>query len=229
MSSRAAIIFDLDGTLVDSLDDIAFALNRVLAGRGLGPLAADQVVTMIGHGSRNLVAAGLAATAAPGYAADDAETDACLGEFLAAYGEGLTRFTRPYPGVADALATLARRRYGLAVCTNKTEAHAIAVLRALDLLDFFPVIVGGDTLPGIRKPDSRLLLPVIEALCATSETVVLVGDSATDVALARAGKLRAVILRAGGYSPQPAADLGADAVIQHFDELAPLISQLLRN
>lgn len=226
MSSRAAIIFDLDGTLVDSLDDIAFALNRVLASRGLGPLAAGQVVTMIGHGSRNLVAAGLAAA---GPAADDETIDACLGAFLVAYGEGLTRFTRPYPGVEGALAGLARRRFALAVCTNKTEAHAIAVLRALDLLDFFPVVIGGDTLPGIRKPDSRLLLPVFEALCTTPETAVMVGDSATDVALGRAGKLRAVILRAGGYSPQPAAELGADAVIQHFDELGPLIDQVLPN
>lgn len=228
MSSRAAIIFDLDGTLVDSLHDIAFALNRVLGGRGLEPLAADQVVTMIGHGSRNLVAAGLAAAGpAAQSAVDDDTIDSCLGEFLAAYGEGLTRLTRPYPGVADALAHLAQRRYGLAVCTNKTEAHALEVLRALDLLDFFPVVVGGDTLEGIRKPDNRLLQPIFDALCTTPEATVMVGDSATDVALGRAGKLRSVILRDGGYTPAPAAALGADAIITHFDELPPIIAQML--
>jgi 2-phosphoglycolate phosphatase, prokaryotic len=215
------IVFDLDGTLVDSVDDIAFAANAVLFARGLRPQPTDAYIPMIGEGARRLMERALA-VAGDG-SADD--VDEALAAFLAIYAGNLTRATVAYPGVAETLAALAAAGFRQAVCTNKPEPHARTILSRLDLDEHFAVIVGGDSVPGVRKPDPRVLAPILEALQLPAAAAVLIGDSKTDVALARAAGMR-VIVRAGGYATQPADELGADAVIDDFSELPPMIARM---
>lgn len=215
------IIFDLDGTLVDSADDIAFAANAVLQMRGLPPLSRDVYVALIGEGARQLIKRALATagdTAADGL-------DEALAAFLAGYAANLTRATVAYPGAGTTLAALAAAGYRLAVCTNKPEPHARTILSRLGLDDHLHVVVGGDSVPGTRKPDPRMLSPILDAFAIPPAAAVMIGDSVTDVRLARAAPMP-VILRAGGYTTTPVAELGADAVIGDFAELLPLIDRL---
>lgn len=215
------IIFDLDGTLVDSADDIASAANAILQLRHLPPLPRDVYVALIGEGARELIKRALATagdTAADGL-------DEALATFLAGYAANLTRATVAYSGAAEALAALAAAGYRLAVCTNKPEAHARTILSRLGLDDHLRVVVGGDSVPGTRKPDPRMLAPILDAFQITPAAAVMIGDSVTDVTLARAAAMP-VILRTGGYTTKPAAELGADAVIGDLAELPPLIEQM---
>lgn len=221
MGVTQVIIFDLDGTLVDSVDDIAFAANAVLAGRGLRTLTAAAFIPLIGEGARRLIERALAA------GGDDSGdgVDEALAAFLAGYAANLTRETVAYPGAAEALATLASAGYRQAVCTNKPEAHARTILARLGLDTHLEAIVGGDSVPGARKPDPRMVAPILDAWQLPASAAVMIGDSITDVALARAAAMR-VIVRAGGYATRPAAELGADAVIDDFARLAAAIERL---
>lgn len=221
MAVTQVIIFDLDGTLVDTAGDLAFAVNGVLTGRGLQPLPLDRILPLIGEGARRLVARALVAGGDEGAA----DIDAVLQEFLDLYAANLTRSTRAYPGVPETLELLAKEGYRLAVCTNKPERHSRAILDRLGLSDRIGVLVGGDSVPGVRKPDPRILVPVFDALATTPRQAVLVGDSITDVALARAAGMP-VIVRTGGYTTVPAVELGADIVIDAFDELPSAIRRL---
>jgi phosphoglycolate phosphatase len=222
MAVTQVIIFDLDGTLVDSAGDLAFAVNEMLTGRGLQPQPFRKIVTLIGEGARRLVERALVA------AGDDraADIETALQEFLDLYAANLTRSTRAYPNVPQILSLLVNDGYRLAVCTNKPERHSRAILDRLGLIDRFDVLVGGDTVPGIRKPDPRILAPVFTMFSARPMKAVVIGDSITDVALARAAGLP-VIIRAGGYSTVPVHDLGADIVIDGFGRLPEVIRRLL--
>ena len=153
------IIFDLDGTLVDSVADIAFAANAVLAGRGLRTLATDAFIPLIGEGARRLMERAL--IAGGGDAAEEPED--ALAAFLAGYAANLTRETVAYPGAAAVIETLAAAGYRQAVCTNKPYAHAQTILARLGLDRHLTVIVGGDSVPGVRKPDPRMLAPILTA------------------------------------------------------------------
>jgi phosphoglycolate phosphatase len=216
------IIFDLDGTLVDTAADLAFAVNEMLKARGLPTLPLPKVVSLVGEGVRRLVERALIA------AGDDRLTDieTALQQFLNVYGANLTRSTRAYPEVPETLEVLLQNGYRLAVCTNKPEAHSRSILERLALADRFDVIVGGDTVPGVRKPDPGVLGPVFDALAAEPRQAVVIGDSITDVSLARAAGLP-VIIRAGGYTTVPAVELGADRVIDAFGRLPDVIRHLL--
>lgn len=217
------IIFDLDGTLVDSVADIAFAANQVLAARGLRTLAVEAFIPLIGEGAKRLIERTLLA------AEDDAEDDmeGALAAFLSAYAANLTRATVAYPGAAEVLKTLAAAGYRLAVCTNKPEAHARTILARLGLDRQLTMIIGGDSVPGARKPDPQMLAPILAACGVTAAAAVMIGDSITDVRLARAAGMP-VILRAGGYATQPAATLGANAVVDDLGELPAAIERLQR-
>lgn len=221
MRRITAVVFDLDGTLVDSAPDLRTALNRLLAEHGRRPLSLAEVTTMIGDGAAKLVERGFAATGAEAGDRLPALTDG----FLAHYEGAASVETRPYPGVRELLATLRADGLALGVCTNKPEAPTREILRDLDLDGPFGAVFGGDTLDGIRKPDPRLLLAVLDTLGSTPEKAVMVGDNANDVGAARAAGMR-VILRTGGYTVVPAEQLGADAVITGFDELPSVLKGL---
>jgi phosphoglycolate phosphatase len=166
-----AVIFDLDGTLIDSDPDIRAALNRVLAAHGLAPLSEAQVRGMIGDGAAVLVSR---AFGAYGRQAGPAETAA----FLADYGAHAVVDTVPYPGMIGALAALKAAGHDLGICTNKPEAAARHVVQTLGLAPYFETIVGGDSTP-FRKPDPRHLAATLAAMGV--ERAIMVGDHANDI------------------------------------------------
>ena len=212
-----AILFDLDGTLVDSAEDLRDALNALLLEQGLAPLDLAAVKGMVGDGVGKLVERGLAARGG-----DCERLAAHIARFMALYAPNAARRTRPYPGVHEVLAVLQARGLHLAVVTNKPRAVTMAILEALGLTPFFDAVVGGDTV-GQRKPDPAPLLHAMQALGAAPAETLMVGDNAHDVAGARAAGV-AVAVAAHGYSAVPATELGADRVLDGFAGLPALVS-----
>ena len=219
--TRTSILFDLDGTLVDTAADLAWALNRCLGEIGRRAVSQDEVRLMIGGGIAQLVSLGLEAT---GGLVADRELERLTGQCKNLYEEHVADHSRPFPGVAEALPVLSGAGFAMGVCTNKPEEASRRLLSALGLGPWIPVIIGGDTL-GVRKPDPAMARAVIERLGATADTAVLVGDSATDVTLARAAAIP-VILVDYGYSAEPAHALGGDAVISSLEALPGLLPTL---
>lgn len=220
--SPPAIVFDLDGTLVDTAPDLHATLNVVLEDLGCAGVSLEQVRAMVGDGVRALLERGLRAG---GMVLHEAAMTAATAHYLRHYGTNLARSSRPFPGVTVALDALADRGFRLAVCTNKPHALSLALLEALGLLARFDAVVGGDHL-AMRKPDPGHLLGTLAAAGAKREGSVMVGDSRNDVAVARAAGLP-VVLVSFGYTAVPARALGADAIIDDFAELAVAIGKVL--
>lgn len=193
----ALIVFDLDGTLIDSRDDIAAATNDMLEYFGVSRLPVDLVVSFVGDGARVLVARALQAG---GIGAD--RLDEALPVFLDHYDRRLTETTRPYDGIIDALDAAAARGATLGVLTNKPQAHTDKLMQALGLAARFRWIVGGDTGFG-RKPDPAALLWMVRAACARPADTLLVGDSTIDAATARAAGVRFCLAAYGFGHPLP--------------------------
>ncbi len=213
--SLKAVVFDLDGTLIDSAPDLHTALNRLLAGQQRPALTIEQVKLMIGDGVVKLMERAFAAT---GKEIAATELAAMADAFLEDYEMNSAVLTRPFPGAVEALARLGGEGYRLGLCTNKPQAATMQTLASLGLADYFQAVIGGDQLPGVRKPDSCHLLATLERLGVAASGAIMVGDNANDVAAAH-GAGMPVILVTFGYSRTPAAELGADAVIESFDEL----------
>lgn len=212
-----AIIFDLDGTLVDSLPDLAAAVNEMLAERDRPPLPTAAVARMVGDGTPKLVERALAAS---GLA--DAPLGPALDRFLALYEAGATRLTRPYPGVSEVLDQLAAAGHRLAVCTNKPQRATAAVLEGLGLARCFAVVLGGDSLP-VKKPDPGPLRAILDRLGVAPSQAAMVGDHRNDVAAAQAAGMRAVFARYG-YGAATLDGLRPDAEIGRFAELPPALA-----
>lgn len=217
-NDRPTILFDLDGTLVDSVPDLAAALNRLLAARGLASFTPEAVTAMVGDGAGALVARAFAAR-------DAAQDAAALPEYLADYTAYSAEATRIYPGIEQALGELARAGWRMAVCTNKPAAAAHAVLSALGLDHWFATVGGGDSFSA-RKPDPAHLLATLAAACGDPARAVMVGDHRNDVASAMAAGVPC-IFAAWGYGPRQA---GADAagIAETAAELPALLATLRR-
>ncbi|HJU20811.1 MAG TPA: phosphoglycolate phosphatase [Stellaceae bacterium] len=213
------LVFDLDGTLVDSLPDLAATANAVLRERGLPPLAQDQIKPMIGDGVPALVARALAAAGG-----DPAESALVLPRFIALYEANATRLSRPYPGVPETLAELRRRGYRTAVCTNKLQRAALVVLRGLGLLPLFDGVAGGDRF-AVKKPEAGHLLGLIAELGGRVESAAMIGDSEVDAATARAARLPFVLMRYG-YARSDLETLGAAALLDEFALLPQALERL---
>ena len=213
--------FDLDGTLVDSNRDLAPALNHALATIGRAPVAPETVREFVGGGTRLMLTRALEHT---GGALPEAEFEATLGELLTYYEAHIADHTLPYPGCLEALDALAARGCKLAVITNKLEVFSRLLLDALDMTNRFELILGGDTLgPGRAKPAPDR--NDTASLTLGGGTFAMVGDSSFDVRAARNAKVPVVAV-AFGYNDLPAAELGADAVIGHYDELLGALERL---
>ncbi|RMD89158.1 MAG: phosphoglycolate phosphatase [Alphaproteobacteria bacterium] len=213
----SSVIFDLDGTLVDTAPDLTAALNHVLLAAGGTPLAPHEVRHMVGQGARALIERGIAAN---GDRLADADHEAMLAAFLRYYATHIADYGRPFDGAAAVLQRLAAAGLQLGICTNKPQALALALLDAIGLRHHFAAIVGADAAPE-KKPHPAHLTAVLSAL-GRDGPAVMVGDSPTDVAAARACGMP-VILVDYGYSRVPAAALGADAVISRLDALEALL------
>jgi phosphoglycolate phosphatase len=215
------IVFDLDGTLVDTAPDILAYLNDMLIELGRPDLALDRVRPMIGDGVRALLIRGLEAS---GGVPDDLDIDALFHRYLHRYAKEPVRTGRPYPGMVDLLEALASSGVRMGVCTNKPQAPADRLLRMLDLDRFFPAVIGGDALP-LKKPDAAHLLAVLERLDVKPERATLVGDSAIDLETARAAGIPCILV-SYGYTAIPAAALGADRVVDRAADLAAALTSL---
>lgn len=213
------LVFDLDGTLVDSVPDLTSSLNEVLRERGYPPLSRAEVAPMVGDGIPALVARGFAARGAAA-----AEAAAALPRYLEHYEANATALTRPYPGVRDTLVALRRRGYRHAVCTNKPQQATLAVLEGLDLTALFDGVAGGDRYQ-VKKPDPRHLLSLIAELGGSPGRAAMIGDSENDAAVAHAAAVPLVLMRYG-YCRVDTATLGAAAVLDHFAELPQTLESL---
>lgn len=215
----AAVVWDLDGTLIDSAADIARSLNRLFAELGLAPLGENSVRGLVGEGVATLIERALdAAGARP---ADLPRGDELVARFLSLYTEDAGRSTRLYPGARQALQQLGSGGIRQAICTNKPERITRKILADLDVGRYFEIVIGGDTLAR-RKPDPLPLKAALAGLDVLSGEALMIGDSAIDVATARtAGVMIGVV--AFGYAKMPAADMGADFCI---DDLAALPARL---
>lgn len=200
------VVFDLDGTLVDSREDLAQATNRLVIERGGRPLERDAVVHMVGEGVEKLVAR---AFAAAGLAAAPADT---VARFLEIYGQCLLVHTRPYAGVPEALAEISQVA-ALAVLTNKPRGFSEAILQGLGLAAFFGDVLGGDG-PYARKPAPDGLLRLIADFDSSVDATMLVGDSAIDLRTARAAGTAIALARYGfGFRDVPRDQLRGDEFI----------------
>lgn len=220
MTSPFLVLFDLDGTLIDSAPDLVQALNATLALEGVAPLADRQVRSLLGAGARALIERGLKVA---GREVTSERMEALFSAFLSYYQDHIADHSRPYPGVEAALDRLAAAGCRLAVATNKLEGLSTALLGRLGMIERFATVCGQDTFRdaqgrNIPKPDRRMLLETIAKAGGTPERAIMVGDSRADVEAARNAGVP-VIGVTFGYTDAPIESFGPDATISHFDQL----------
>lgn len=214
-----ALLLDLDGTLVDSLPDLAASVNALLAEFGASALAEMEIAPMIGDGTRRLVERALAAR---GFGAATPET--AHTRFLAIYEARPAALSRPYPGVVATLERLSAGGWRLAVCTNKPLRATQLMLRDLALERFFGAVIAGDSLP-VQKPDPQVFLAALRALGVAPSQAIAVGDHANDLLAAAAAGMQAIWANYG-YGKRPLRPAPA-ATIDAFIELPAAAAMLL--
>jgi len=215
-----ALIFDLDGTLVDTAPDLAAALDHVLTGYGRPPLGLDPVRHMVGDGARLLVERGFAATGGP----PPGGVDAAMERFLAYYRAHIADRSRPFPGVLDQIDDARSAGVRIAICTNKPQGPTDMLLAALKLDRLMDAVVCGDTLP-TRKPDPAMVTECLHRLQVPAAGSVMLGDSRNDVLAARGAGVPVVVVTFG-YTMVPAAELGGDALLDSFSALPSVLDGL---
>jgi phosphoglycolate phosphatase len=218
----SGVLFDLDGTLLDTAADIARALNRAFDERGWQSLPVSAVSRMIGRGSPILIER---AAAAGGHALSVAEQAAILERFFDHYGaleESNESDARPYPGVVETLKLVHQAGLKVAVVTNKQQRFATALLHRLDLSGWVDVVVGGDTCER-RKPDPQPLLFACEALSIAAEDTLMVGDSVNDVTAARAAQIRVMCVPYGYNEGRDPRSLQCDVMLDTLADLPGLL------
>jgi len=218
-----AVLFDLDGTLIDSAPDIAASVNTLLARHRLGPLTVPEVTAMVGHGIEKTVERAFAAV---GHPKNSRELAVLNSEMIDIYADNLTNLTVLMPGAREAVEALHARGVRLGVATNKPQRATEIVLDHFGLTRFVDCVIGGDA--GVKKkPAPDILLASLERLGADPWDALMVGDSGADVDSAKAAGIAVAVVR-GGYANVPAETLGADVVIDSLAELDAAIAELQR-
>jgi phosphoglycolate phosphatase len=218
----AIVVFDLDGTLVDSAPDLVATLNLVLSRIGLPAIPYTEARNMVGGGARKLIERALAAQ---GESLPAAELDLLARDFVAHYAAHIADLSRPFAGLEPALDRLVQSGCRLAVCTNKLEWLARRLLGAFDLIQRFVVICGGDTF-GLQKPDPELLRKTITQAGAAADRAIMVGDSINDIAMARAAGVPVIGVEYG-YTDTPVVQLSPDRVITCLADVPDTVFDLL--
>lgn len=216
-----AVLFDLDGTLVHSLPDIAESLNELFGEQGWETFDPDAVGGMVGGGIPKLVERALKVR---DIAFGEGELQRLAARFRDIYGPRAAKLSRPFPGAIDFLETLKASGIALGVVTNKVEDISRSMLEELGLARFFGVVIGGDTLP-TKKPDAAPVLEALKRLKADAGRAVLIGDSPADAGAARNAGVP-VVLVSFGYSRVPIQEVEADGLVDSFDELPAALGRL---
>ncbi|MBR0773479.1 HAD-IA family hydrolase [Bradyrhizobium diazoefficiens] len=214
MTSPYTLVFDLDGTLVDTAPDLITALNHVLTREGLPPVPMASARNMIGAGARRLLERGLEAE---GRTVSPADMDRLTADFIAYYADNIAAESRPFEGLEAALDLLAAQGHRLAVCTNKLEWLSKRLLDQLGLSRRFAAICGADTF-GVQKPDPAIFRETVARAGGQVSASIMVGDAGTDVGVARRAGVP-VIGVSFGYTDVPIADLKPDRLIHHMRDL----------
>jgi phosphoglycolate phosphatase len=208
------IAFDLDGTLVETAPDLIHATNHALAARGLEPVAPEEIRPFISFGARAMIRKGLAFH---GHEISDGEFELLFSRFITYYAENIAVGSHLFPGLSDALDSLAARGVRFAVCTNKQEGLSRKLLDALGITPRFAALAGRDTFP-VCKPHPDHLFGAIRLAGGDTNHAVMVGDSDVDIATAKAAGIPIVAVDFG-YTDVPVSDLSPDAIISHYREL----------
>lgn len=221
--SASLVVFDLDGTLIDTAHDLVASLNHTIGLEGLAPVGYGDLTYLVGHGGQVMIKR---AFALRGREISDDDLQRMLGVFVDHYAEAMPGVSVPYPGLTAAMDRLADAGHRLAVCTNKMEGLARRLIEGLGLTARFAAITGGDTF-SVRKPDAEHLLGTVSRAGADPKRTVMIGDSLNDMLVARNAGVPSIGVPFG-YSDVPIAELEPTHVIAHFDELTPdLIERLL--
>lgn len=211
---RPIIVFDLDGTLIDTAPDLLDSLNHSLAAGEMPAVDHIAFKRFVGHGGKVMIER---AYAAERRTLTAQEHDRLLQLFLDHYTANIPGKSRPYPGVIEAIARFEDAGYALAVCTNKYEANSLALIQALGLTRHFTAVAGQDTFP-YRKPDPRHLLKTIELASGDPGRAVMVGDSQTDIETAKAAGIPVVAVDFG-YTDRHVREFDPSVIVSHFDEI----------
>jgi phosphoglycolate phosphatase len=222
MALPRTVVFDLDGTLVDTAPDLISALNYILAREGMPPVPLHSARNMIGAGVRKLIERGLELE---GREASPSDITRLTDDFVAYYAEHIADGSRPFEGLETALDDLLTRGYRLAVCTNKLEWLSRLLLDRLGLSARFAAICGADTF-GVSKPDPAILRQTVARAGGDIASAIMVGDAGTDIGVARRAGIP-VIGVSFGYTEVPIADLKPDRLIHHMNELPSAVEGLM--
>ena len=212
--ARPIVVFDLDGTLVDTAPDLLESLNLSLSAGGMAAVDEAGFRRFVGHGGKVMIERAFAARQRV-LAVD--EHDRLLKIFMEAYAKSIPGKSQPYPGVVETLDRLERAGCLMAVCTNKYEANSVALIEALGLGKYFAAICGQDTF-AFRKPDPRHLIETIARAGGDPRNAVMVGDSQTDIDTAKAAGIPVVAVDFG-YTDRHVREFDPSRIISHFDEL----------
>ena len=217
------IIFDLDGTLVDSARDLSGALNHVLKLAHRPEIEISRVRHLVGDGARALIIKGFSET---GILPAENVIDEILQEFLVYYTENITTQTIIFPGALKLIEKLDDMNIPMGLCTNKPLKLTEKLMSEIGLSDYFAAIVGGDSFE-YRKPDPRHLTSTLEMMSCAPDSAVMVGDSANDVMAAKAAGIPVVCV-SFGYSKVPVQDLNPDVVIDHYDDFLNALKKIAK-
>ena len=222
----SAIAFDLDGTLLDTIHDLAAAVNALLAERNQPLLEQDTIRGLVGKGMANLVRRAIAlSTRRTPESLDDAAMAAALDRYQTHYAAQLGRATLPFPGLVPTLDRLRADGFKLAIITNKATRFVRPHLEQAGIVDRFDLVVGGDDLP-VKKPDAGPLLHVAAAFRIAPARLLMVGDSANDVLAARAAGCPVLVVPHGYREGRPVQDLGADGIVASLAAVADRVSHI---
>ncbi|OCW57961.1 HAD family hydrolase [Hoeflea olei] len=210
------VIFDLDGTLLDTAPDLMASLNHVLGLNGLEPVTFEDMTWLVGQGAKAMIER---AWAHHGHPSSPEQLESAFDAFLVHYSAEMPGRSQPYPGLIAALDRLEAAGMRFAVCTNKSEGLALRLLDSLDLTRRFAAITGGDTFK-VKKPHGDHILGTIDKAGADRTHAVMIGDSVNDIRAAQNAGVPAIAVPFG-YSDKPVTDFDPDIVIDHFDDLTP--------